>query len=123
MILREIPREGGTSPWGVIQSVRVVVEHELYFASTSSHGGYWVGTRLLNLLPEVARETPYSKGGWFEEDCDAAIPYAFLPADLIGNPEAGSIERARATILSPHFHMPEVKQALEQVIANEWSEG
>jgi DNA repair protein RadC len=46
--------------------------------STPSHGGIWVAAHALETIPEPLRVTPYSGGGWFEEDCDWCIPYLAL---------------------------------------------
>jgi hypothetical protein len=116
--LREIPRHGSDSPWGTIERLDVIIPDEFLFASTSSHGGYWLSARLMALLPECARSTRFSHGGWFEEDCDAAIPPAFIP-ECAKACRPGAAGLARETILNPHTDYWEnsgIKAALVKVL-------
>ena len=46
--------------------------------TTASHGGLRVSLSALARMSEPIRRTAYSKGGWFEEDCDWALPYLAL---------------------------------------------
>jgi len=117
MLIREIPSVGGASPWGKIQAIDVVIPGRVIFASTSSHGGYWIGADLFRTLPTCAQRTPHSTGGWFEEDCDAAIPFAFLPE--MGNDDSKT--RAREAILHSSWYLPSVREALEkQIDLEDW---
>lgn len=111
-MVREIPQVGSATPWGVAQHVDVLIPGEFVFASTASHGGYWLSRRLVMALPKVCRETPYSHGGWFEEDVDAAIPVAFV-AECAAVCSPGGVEAARATIRG-YFpsYLPDVAKAL-----------
>ena len=43
--------------------------------STPSHGGFKLSAALNLLIPAAFRHD----GGWYEEDCDAAIPMFFMP--------------------------------------------
>ncbi|HEX3729758.1 MAG TPA: hypothetical protein VHV47_08135, partial [Opitutaceae bacterium] len=49
--------------------------------TTPSHGGIRVSLTALARIPEPLRETSFSGDGWFEEDCDWAIPYLVLGLD------------------------------------------
>lgn len=71
------------SPWGAIQTMTEVAPGILQ-VTTPSHGGFYVTPALVAQMPEHMRETPYSTGGWFEEDCDWSLvaicfPDAFAP--------------------------------------------
>jgi hypothetical protein len=71
------PVVGGHSPWGTIQHVHELGPH-CVGVETASHGGIWVDAGGLELIPEAFRSTGFSDKGWFEEDCDWAIPYVWL---------------------------------------------
>lgn len=71
------PVSGGHSPWGAIQSV-LPLGPEAVVVTTASHGGVCVSAAGLARIPEPLRQTGFSAGGWFEEDCDWAIPYLVL---------------------------------------------
>lgn len=84
-----------SSPWGAVQQQHELAEG-IIGVSTASHGGIKVSDELLAKMPAEFRTTPYSGGGWFEEDCDWALvavcfPYAFHPnqvaeaRDMIAN--------------------------------------
>lgn len=109
------PTRGGSSPWGRIQEVTPIAGGAAAFVSTPSHGGLWLSPTLWRCLPEIARETPYSRGGWFEEDSDVAIPIAFLPE--LGILGEDKVTRARELILRPNYYLPAVAAALEGVTA------
>jgi hypothetical protein len=65
------------SPWGAIQQINELAPG-IWSVSTASHGGIYVAPELYAKMPEVLKGTAYSGGGWFEEDCDWAIPYAWF---------------------------------------------
>jgi hypothetical protein len=71
------PRKGDPSPWGPIDGV-TSLGPDAVVVTTPSHGGVWVHPSALETIPEPLRETAYSRGGWFEEDCDWCIPYLAL---------------------------------------------
>lgn len=62
-------REGDRSPWGEIQHC-VELAPGAWLVSTSSHGGVKLDAERNREIPSIARR----RGGWYEEDCDAAIP-------------------------------------------------
>ena len=88
------PREGDSSPWGLIDSV-TPLGPDAAAVSTPSHGGIWVSPAGLARIPEPLRATAYSSGGWFEEDCDWCIPYLALGLHAFEEP-AGRRDRLRA---------------------------
>ncbi len=68
------PTVGSSSPWGPIQHL-TPLGPDAVAVSTASHGGIRVSLTALARIPEPLQATAYSGAGWFEEDCDWAIPY------------------------------------------------
>lgn len=67
------PRDGDISPWGQIQTVHDVL-YGIVFVTTARHGGFLLSPERLNQMPEHMR----SRDGWYEEDCEVAMPmYVF----------------------------------------------
>ena len=64
------------SPWGAIQSTHTLADGAL-FVTTAGHGGVKLDRRRNAAIPAPAR----SAGGWYEEDCQWAIP-AFVHKDI-----------------------------------------
>jgi len=62
-----------SSPWGSPQDVRELAPG-VWLVSTARHGGMALSPSRMQFVPDCLRETPYSKGGWFEEDADVYIP-------------------------------------------------
>lgn len=96
------PVPGGHSPWGAIQTVRPLGP-DAVAVTTASHGGVRVSAAGLARIPEPLRRTAYSAGGWFEEDCDWAIPYLALGLEAFepGRGEATAHD-ARRTVRRWH---------------------
>lgn len=69
------------TPWGQTQTCHALGDG-IFTVTTAGHGGIWLSPERMKALPEVCRSTPYSKGGWFEEDCDSLIPMFFFYTDL-----------------------------------------
>ncbi len=65
-----------SSPWGQIQDCERLSEG-VWTVSTASHGGIKLDRIRNALIPEAAR----IPGGWYEEDCDYAIPVVALGLD------------------------------------------
>jgi len=63
------PAQGGSSPWGRIDFVKVVAEG-IVQVSTPGHGGYWLSPERNRAVPADAR----NEDGWYEEDSEWAIP-------------------------------------------------
>lgn len=81
------------SPWGAVQHITQLAEG-IVMIDTASHGGIKVSDDLLAKMPEALRRTPYSGGGWFEEDCDWAFVAVCFPDAF----KAEHVEMARKTI-------------------------
>jgi hypothetical protein len=62
------------SPWGPVDHGERFAEG-VFFVSTPSHGGFKLEAKHNVLIPAAFRR----EGGWYEEDCDAAIPMFFMP--------------------------------------------
>jgi len=66
-------KEGDRSPWGKIQDAKELAQG-VWFVSTASHGGIKLDRGRNGKIPALAR----TAAGWYEEDCDWAIPaYVF----------------------------------------------
>lgn len=65
------------SPWGKVQTCESVTPW-MQVISTASHGGIKLDASHNRLIPATRRR----KSGWYEEDCEVAIPLYFL-FDLI----------------------------------------
>jgi hypothetical protein len=74
------PTRGSSSPWGPIQTVEALGP-DAVSVITASHGGLRLSPAGFARLPEAIRETAHSANGWFEEDCDWALPYLALGLD------------------------------------------
>ena len=88
------PRPGAASPWGGIQTV-TPLGPDAVAVTTASHGGICISPEALARIPEILRRTGCSAGGWFEEDCDWAIPYLALGLDAF-EPDRGEAMRRAA---------------------------
>lgn len=66
-------KEGDRSPWGKIQHVQHLGEGAC-FVSTAGHGGIKLDRKRNAMIPKAARR----ERGWYEEDCEAAIPMAAI---------------------------------------------
>ena len=85
------PVRGGSSPWGPIQTVEPLGP-DAAFVTTASHGGVRVSLTAWGQLPEAIRSTAFSDNGWFEEDCDWALPYLALGLDAFERDAARAAE-------------------------------
>lgn len=68
---------GGYSPWGKIDYLTTLIEG-VENVSTPSHGGIKLSRKRNAAVPEYMRR----EGGWYEEDCDWAIPFVVFEAEL-----------------------------------------
>jgi hypothetical protein len=99
------PTRGSSSPWGPIQTVTALGPDALW-VTTASHGGLRVSLTALSRMPESIRQTAYSEGGWFEEDCDWALPYLALGLDAFEDDAARAAEvRAAAVRTVQIYHL------------------
>jgi hypothetical protein len=62
-----------STPWGPAQSVRMLAQG-IALVSTAGHGGIKLSPERQAQMPASCRTTPYSSGGWYEEDCDILMP-------------------------------------------------
>jgi hypothetical protein len=70
-------KSGSKTPWGSAQSAQELAPG-IWSVSTAGHGGLKLDrARHAQLPPECRRE-----GGWFEEDCEIYIPFAFFLEEL-----------------------------------------
>lgn len=68
------PTTGSRSPWGTIQHVTAHADG-IASVSTAGHGGIKLNRYRNAKVPAAARR----KGGWYEEDCEYAIPVLTFP--------------------------------------------
>lgn len=83
--------EGKSSPWGTIQSAKVLIPGA-WLVHTAGHGGVKLDRRLNARVPEFIRRP----GGWYEEDCE----WSLAVVSLAGMFEAGWVDQARKTARS-----------------------
>ncbi len=73
--------------------------------TTASHGGLRLSLTALSRLPEAIRQTAFSRDGWFEEDCDWALPYLALGLDAFESDAARAAEVWTAAVRTvQRFH-------------------
>ena len=86
------------TPWGPSDSATTLARGIVDY-TTPSHGGIHLSdarrVELTRMFPKRIGVPPF--GAWYEEDCDWAIPYAFL----LG-PSAEHYEDAKRTLLNWH---------------------
>ena len=98
------PSRGSSSPWGPVQTVEPLGP-DAVAVTTASHGGIRVSLAALARLPEAIRQTAYSRDGWFEEDCDWALPYLALGLDAFERDAARAAEMHQAAVRTvQRFH-------------------
>jgi hypothetical protein len=69
------------SYWGPVQH-RTQILPGMWAVHTAGHGGIWVHEKRLKLMPSFMRETSYSPGCWFEEDCDWCLPFVVFENEI-----------------------------------------
>ncbi len=73
------PYEGGTSPWGFIDSVTPLGDDGAAFVTTPGHGGIFLPPALAARMPnDIVAGSFLGLAAWWEEDCDAAWPTVVL---------------------------------------------
>jgi hypothetical protein len=98
------PNVGSHSPWGAIDTV-TPLGPDAVAVTTASHGGILVSPVGLARMPVSIQETKHSSGGWFEEDCDWALPYLALGLDEFEPDAASAAERWAAAVRTvQHWH-------------------
>lgn len=112
------PGPGSTSPWGAIQTV-TPLGPDAVEVTTASHGGLRISAAALARLPEAIRRTGYSAGGWFEEDCDWALPYLALGLDAYEPDAALAAEVHAAAVRTVQRFHPRHAPLLGVAVARE----
>ena len=110
------PSRGSSSPWGPVQTVEPLGP-DAVAVTTASHGGLRVSLTALARLPEAIRQTAYSEGGWFEEDCDWALPYLALGLDAHERDAARGARMREAAIRTIQRYHPQHATLLGVAIA------
>jgi hypothetical protein len=86
-------KKGSRSPWGSVQTSRSLAAG-IVSVSTASHGGIHVSAALNSEIPESLR----ASNGWYEEDCQAAIPLYFfydkIKGDALKGEDGKRVERS-----------------------------
>jgi hypothetical protein len=100
------PTVESSSPWGSIQTVEPIGP-DVVSVTTASHGGLRVSQTALSRLPEAIRETAFSSNGWFEEDCDWALPYLALGLDAFERDAPRAAEMHRAAVRTVQKYHPQ----------------
>ena len=100
------PSRGASSPWGPIQTV-APLGPDAVSVTTASHGGLRVSLTAWSRLPEAIRQTAYSQEGWFEEDCDWALPYLALGLDAFERDAARAAEVHQAAVRTVQRYHPQ----------------
>ena len=85
------PMEGKHSPWGNIQHSTEIVPG-ITTVSTSSHGGIKLDRAHNAKVPKYMR----AEGGWYEEDCDWAIPFCVFETEILSGTDDEYTIRAYA---------------------------
>ena len=99
------PHLGSSSPWGPIQTV-TPLGPDAVAVTTASHGGLRLSPAALLRLPDAIQRTAYSAEGWFEEDCDWALPYLALGLDAHEPDAARAAEVYAAAVRTvQRFHL------------------
>ena len=74
---KTIVRVGMQTPWGKADYAETIASG-IGIVGTPSHGGIKVDRKHNQLIPDYMRRT----GGWYEEDCDWAIPFCVLANEI-----------------------------------------
>lgn len=100
------PPRGSSSPWGPIQAVEPLGP-DAVSVTTASHGGLRISLTAWSRLPAAIRQTAYSQDGWFEEDCDWALPYLALGLDAFERDAARAAEMHQAAVRTVQRYHPQ----------------
>jgi hypothetical protein len=87
------------TPWGVAQHVRPVGPDGIFSADTSSHGGYFVPSALLDKIDPRGRADAKKWSGsenWYEEDCCWAWVVLAFPEHFPPTAVAGAYQTCKA---------------------------
>lgn len=79
--MKDIAYEGMSTPWGKAQYVYLTIPGQIAFVSTAGHGGIKLSRKMNAQVPDYMRR----KGGWYEEDCEWAIPFVVFASQILAN--------------------------------------
>ena len=79
--------EGMRTPWGAAQHAKILIEG-IGQVSTAGHGGIKLSHERNLKVPTYMRQP----SGWYEEDCEVAIPLVVFDADLRRDGSAWLVE-------------------------------
>jgi hypothetical protein len=82
------------SPWGPVQHQTKLADG-IWSVTTAGHGGIKLNDERQGLMPEHWRQTPYSKAGWYEEDCDWCLPFIIFEADILAGGDEDALRMIR----------------------------
>jgi len=104
------------SPWGEVHGAEGIGAG-CWSVYTASHGGIWLTAEAAARIPKPFQ--PYHQvdgrhvqGVWYEEDCEWAIAYAFIPE--LTWPSGIAIEREAAVRAALERYYPEVLKHLAE---------
>lgn len=89
--MNPIVRDGMGTPWGRADFAKMLCDG-IGTVGTPSHGGIRLSPERNEQIPQPFR----SESGWYEEDCEWAIPFFFFAADI----QAGGDEYALKNLAS-----------------------
>jgi hypothetical protein len=82
------------SPWGAVQSEKVLAEG-ITLITTASHGGIHLSRKhYLTVRLKFPDFSTFAGGPWYEEDCDVAVVMVCFPEAF----SAETVARAKAAI-------------------------
>ena len=91
--MSQTKRIGEYSPWGLIDASDTLAPG-IAFVSTPSHGGIFLDYDHEQSIPvevrKIARQ--YAPVGWYEEDCDLAIPVLWFAEELVEHGNADLVQ-------------------------------
>lgn len=119
-------KSGGSSPWGTIQIVEEIGPG-IQRVHTAGHGGLKLDRKRNAAVPEYMRRT----GGWYEEDCEYAIPIVVFPESFspqvlpgaestLKNYFPDEYERFRGTVILPGESYARDEKAFHEKHKNDW---
>lgn len=78
-----------SSPWGRIQEKRQIIPG-MFFVSTAGHGGIKLSPALQRRMPDYMR----CANGWYEEDCEWALPFLVFQQQILAETTAESCKHS-----------------------------
>jgi len=78
---------GMQTPWGRADYTKMLAPG-IFSVATPSHGGIKVDAQHNSSIPAYMRQS----GGWYEEDCDWAIPFVIFEKEIISHGEEYAVK-------------------------------